>query len=66
MDFVWQFMRFEPLTMVPIDLDAVIPDQMTPDEREILNSYHRQVYLNLAPYLNDEEKAWLRDATRKI
>ncbi len=61
-----QFMRFEPLTMVPIDLDAVIPDQMTPDEREILNSYHRQVYLNLAPYLNDEEKAWLRDATRKI
>ncbi len=61
-----QFMRFEPLTMVPIDLDAVIPEQMTAAERELLNDYHRQVYLNLSPHLNEEENTWLRDATRKI
>ena len=61
-----QYMCFEFLTMVPFDLDAVVPEQMTARERELLNAYHAQVYEKISPYLNEEEKEWLKDATRAI
>ncbi len=61
-----QFMCFEHLTMVPFDLDGVVPEQMTVREKELLNAYHAQVYEKIAPYLEEEEKAWLKEATRKI
>ena len=61
-----QYMCFESLTMVPFDLDAVVPEQMTARERELLNDYHARVYEKLSPYLNEEEKEWLKDATRAI
>ena len=61
-----QFMCFEELTMVPFDLDGVDPSQMTERERGLLNDYHERVYQNIAPYLNKEEKKWLKAATRKI
>ncbi len=60
------FLRFEPLTMVPFDLDAIVPEQMTERERTLLNRYHAQVFENISPYLNEEEKAWLKEATRMI
>ena len=37
-------MKFEVLTLVPIDLDALLPEQMTFEEREQLNNYHQLVY----------------------
>mgnify|MGYP004597056553 CR=1 FL=1 len=61
-----QFMCFEFLTMVPFDLDAVVPEQMTAHERELLNNYHAQVYEKISPYLDEDEKAWLKEATRAI
>ena len=61
-----QFMCFEFLTMVPFDLDAVVPEQMTAHERELLNNYHAQVYEKISPYLDEDEKAWLKVATRAI
>ena len=61
-----QFMCFEHLTMVPFDLDGVIPEQMTAKERELLNAYHKQVYETISPSLNEEEKEWLKEATRAI
>ena len=61
-----QFMCFEHLTMVPFDLEAVIPEQMSFRERGLLNEYHAQVYEKLSPYLNEEERAWLKEATREI
>ena len=61
-----QFMCFEELTMVPFDLDGVDPYQMTERERGLLNAYHEKVYRNISPYLSEEEKEWLRKATRKI
>mgnify|MGYP004594135647 FL=1 len=61
-----QYMCFESLTMVPFDLDAVVPEQMTARERELLNDYHTQVYEKISPYLNEEERKWLKDATRAI
>ena len=61
-----QFMCFETLTMVPFDLDGIVPEQMTGREREMLNAYHAQVYEKISPYLEEEERAWLQEATRAI
>ena len=62
-----QFMAFETITCCPIDLDAVIPEQMSPRQREWLNSYHAFVRDTLMDWMQGEdEKAWLREATRAI
>ncbi len=61
-----QWMRFEHLTMVPFDLDGIEPGQMTERERALLNSYHSQVWQNISPYLEADEREWLKDATREI
>ncbi len=61
-----QFMEFEFLTFVPIDLDAL--DVSLMEDRDIawLNEYHRQVYEKISPHLNEEEANWLKYATREI
>lgn len=61
-----QFMHFEILTFVPIDLDALLPEEMSEEEKLLLNNYHQNVYEKISPYLNEEEKTWLRSATRPI
>ncbi len=61
-----QFMRFENLTWVPIDLDAIVPEMMEERDRQLLNEYHRQVYKTLAMHLTEEERVWLAQATRAI
>lgn len=61
-----QFMCFENLTMVPFDLDAIDPVLLTDHEKEMLNAYHRDVYEKISPYLNEEEKEWLKESTRAI
>lgn len=61
-----RFMHFEPLTFVPVDLDAVLPEQMAETEREMLNRYHAQVYEKISPLLTEEECAWLKEYTRPV
>lgn len=61
-----QFMKFEILTYVPIDLDALIPELMTQEEREMLNEYHSKVYELIGPHLNEEERTWLKEYTRPV
>ncbi len=61
-----QFMRFEFLTFVPIDLDALDVDMMEKRDVEYLNEYHRQVREKISPYLDEEERTWLAHATRPV
>ncbi len=61
-----QFLCFENITYVPIDLDGIDPEQMSVVERLRLNDYHRKVYHEISPYLEAEELEWLADATREI
>ncbi|MCI5517640.1 MAG: aminopeptidase P family protein [Roseburia sp.] len=61
-----QFMYFENITYVPIDLDAIDPKQMTSVEKQRLNDYHANVYRVVSPYLNEEEREWLKVYTRAI
>ena len=61
-----QFLHFEPLTFVPIDLDAVEVSLLSPKEKNWLNQYHQEVYEKISPYLTDKEKDWLKEYTRAI
>ena len=61
-----QFLYFEPITYVPIDLDAINPDMMKQEDKEQLNAYHAKVYELISPHLTDEEKEWLKEYTRAI
>ncbi len=61
-----QFMKFEYLTYVPIDLDAIDKSLMHPEDVELLNQYHKAVYEKISPYLEGDEKEWLKEATREI
>lgn len=57
---------FETLTLVPFDLDAVVPEMLSQKQKELLNDYHARVYDEISPLLTKEEAEWLRYATRSI
>ena len=61
-----QFLRFEPLTMVPFDRDAIDVAMLTQPERQTLNAYHARVYENLQPYFAGEELKWLAEVTAPL
>ena len=51
------------LTMVPFDWDAIDRKYMTDRDISLLNEYHSEVYKRISPYLDEDEKAWLREKT---
>lgn len=61
-----QFMYLETITFAPIDLDGIDPEEMSRDEREWLNNYHKDVYEKIGPHLTEEEREWLKEYTRAI
>ena len=58
--------RFEPITLVPFDLDAINADELSAEERAWLNDYHKTVFEKVSPLLDDEHKEYLRHVTRAI
>lgn len=60
------FLKFETLTLAPIDTAPIVLEMLSTEEREWLNNYHRRVYESLFPYLEGNEKEWLRKATLPI
>lgn len=61
-----RFLRFEPLTLCPIDLAPVDFSMLLPEEIEWLNSYHKLVYERISPHLDGEDLEWLKEATKPI
>ncbi len=61
-----QFMHFETITFVPFDLDGVDASLLTSYEKAWLNDYHAQVYEKVSPFLTEDEREWLKTATRSI
>lgn len=61
-----QFMEFEPITIAPIDLDAIDADLMKEDDKAYLNEYHKMVFDTVSPFLTTEESEWLKGYTRAI
>ncbi len=61
-----EFLRFETLTVCPIDTAPLNPALLSPDEREWLNAYHRRVRKLLTPHLSAPDRAWLKRKTAAI
>ena len=60
------FLKFETLTLAPIDTTPIVFEMLSAEEREWLNRYHQRVYESLLPHLTEGEKEWLRVATLPI
>jgi Xaa-Pro aminopeptidase len=56
-----QFLRFESITLCPIDIDAIDFSIMNEDEINQLHAYHKTVFNKLSPHLSLEEKSWLQE-----
>ena len=61
-----QFMKFETISYCPIDLAGINPELLNTKEKQWLNDYHQMVYQTLAPRLEDEERQWLAEETRRL
>ena len=61
-----KFLQIEPLTLCPIETTPIDVDMLLPEEIDWLNAYHHSVYEKLSPFLDEEEKIWLENATKPI
>ncbi|EJF88284.1 hypothetical protein ME1_00742 [Bartonella vinsonii subsp. arupensis OK-94-513] len=61
-----EMLSFETLTNCPIDRRLILPELLTLQERQWLNDYHAHVYQVNAPYLNEEDKKWAKEATMPL
>ena len=61
-----QFMGFENITYVPIDLDGIDKQYLNAEDVKQLNDYHKMVYEKISPYMTPEENEWLKEYTRAI
>ncbi|MGQ9858136.1 MAG: aminopeptidase P family protein [Thermodesulfobacteriota bacterium] len=60
------FLRFEVVTLVPLDRRLISPRLLSPAEREWVNSYHARVLESLGPHLDGDDLKWLRRVTKPI
>ena len=60
------FLCFEPITLVPFDLDGIDVSLLTKDEKDRLNAYHEKVYQKVSPFLDKKEAQFLRKYTKAI
>lgn len=60
------FYQLDPLTLCPIDKEAILVEMLTEEEIHWFNNYHQRVFQELSPLLNEEEQEWLKEATAPI
>lgn len=65
-NFYGQWLKFEPMTLCPYEREAIEPQYLEKNEIEQINAYHQMVWEKLSPYLNEEEKAWLKEQTEPL
>ncbi len=53
------FLKFKPLTFVPFDWKIINSTLLTPQEKNWLNNYHKQITDLIYPHLNKNEQTWL-------
>lgn len=61
-----EFYKFETMSYCPIDIDGIYSELLTESEKEWINDYHKETYDKLSGFLNDDEKQFLKNATKAI
>jgi len=61
-----EFYAFESLTLAPIDTTLVKKELLEASHINWLNQYHQEVYEKVSPLLNEGEKAFLKEMTKRI
>ena len=61
-----RYLKFETVTLCPICTRGIVRDLLTPAETDWLNQYHRTVYEQLSPSLDEDERLWLEKACKAI
>jgi len=61
-----KFLQFESLTHCPIDKTPIIKELLLQEEIDWLDDYHQHVFEKLSPYLDFDEKEWLRRACEPL
>lgn len=60
------FLKFDDLTLVPYDIEAIDQSLLTIEEKALIHKYHERVYEALKDYLTKEEQVWLRTIKEAI
>lgn len=60
------YYTFEHLTLCPILTSPILTEMLSEEERQWFNSYQQTVYQRLAPRLDEEHQAWLKEITQPI
>ena len=55
------FLKFEPITYVPFDIDGIDASLLNNEEIKQFNEYQKMVYHKLESFMTDQEKQWLQD-----
>lgn len=61
-----RYLKFETVTLCPICTRGIVRELLTPAEIDWLNLYHRRVYEQLSPSLDEDERLWLEKACKSI
>jgi len=61
-----EMLRFETLTLAPIDRNLIEPSLLEDDEIGWLDAYHQKVRETLTPIVDQDTAQWLAEATRAI
>lgn len=61
-----KFYQFETLTLCPIDTTPIDIRLLSKEDITWLNEYHQRVFDSLSPYLDEEEKTWLKEKTKGL
>ena len=61
-----EFYQFETITLCYFDTSALLTKLLNQNEIDWLNAYNERVYQEVSPYLEKQEKVWLRNKTKAI
>ncbi len=62
-----KFLQMQPLTLFPFDREPIMAELLTEEEIAWLDNYHKQVFDNLSPLLDDSaDLEWLKCNTKPL
>jgi Xaa-Pro aminopeptidase len=61
-----EYLRFETLTLCPIDTRCLDASLLRSDEIDWLNAYHAEVRARLSPHVRGDARQWLETRTQAL